>query len=36
MGLSFKGFNKEFLELLEGEEAKMFMGGRGSSIPPKK
>src|ERR1700722_12066993 len=30
MGLSFKGFNKEFLELLEGEEAKMFMGGRGS------
>ena len=30
MGLSFKGFGKEFLELLEGKEAKMFMGGRGS------
>lgn len=30
MGLSFKGFTREFLELLDGEEAKMFMGGRGS------
>src|SRR5476649_1349686 len=30
MGLSFKGFSKEFLELMDGEEAKMFMGGRGS------
>ena len=30
MGLSFNGFGKEFLELLAGKEAKMFMGGRGS------
>jgi sterol 3beta-glucosyltransferase len=30
MGLCFKGFGKEFLELLDGEDAKMFMGGRGS------
>ena len=30
MGLSFKGFSKEFLELLDGKDAKMFMGGRGS------
>jgi len=30
MGVSFKGFDKKFLELLESEDAKMFMGGRGS------
>lgn len=30
MGFSFKGFDKKFLELLEGKDAKMFMGGRGS------
>jgi sterol 3beta-glucosyltransferase len=30
MGLSFKGFSKEFLELLNGEDAKIFMGGQGS------
>ncbi|MBS1663520.1 MAG: glycosyltransferase family 1 protein [Bacteroidetes bacterium] len=30
MGLPFKGFSKEFLELLNGEDAKKFMGGRGS------
>lgn len=30
IGLSFKGFNKEFLELLDGKDAKMFMGGQGS------
>ena len=30
MGIPFKGFGKEFLELLDGEDAKMFMGGRGS------
>ncbi len=30
MGLAFKGFTKEFLELLEGKDGKMFMGGRGS------
>lgn len=32
MGLSFKGFNKEFLELLDGADAKMIMGGGGSII----
>lgn len=30
MGVDFRGFSKEFLDLLEGKEAKMFMGGRGS------
>jgi hypothetical protein len=30
MGLPFRGFTKEFLEILDGKEAKMFMGGRGS------
>jgi len=30
MGLSFKGFNREFLELMDGKDAKMFMGGQGS------
>lgn len=30
MGIAFKGFSKEFLELLDGKEAKMFMGGKGS------
>jgi len=30
MGISFRGFSKEFLELLDGKEAKMFMGGKGS------
>jgi sterol 3beta-glucosyltransferase len=32
MGITFRGFSKEFLELLEGREAKMFMGGRGSIL----
>ena len=32
MGLSFKGFGKEFLELLDGVDAKIFMGGRGSTF----
>ncbi|MEL7146114.1 MAG: glycosyltransferase [Bacteroidota bacterium] len=32
LGYPFHGFNKEFLELLEGEEAKKFMGGRGSIL----
>ncbi|PCH75557.1 MAG: UDP-glucose--sterol glucosyltransferase [Flavobacteriaceae bacterium] len=30
MDLSFRGFNKEFLELMDGKEAKMVMGGYGS------
>lgn len=30
MGIPFKGFDKDFLELLDGEEAKKFMGGQGS------
>jgi UDP:flavonoid glycosyltransferase YjiC (YdhE family) len=30
MGLSFRGFSKEFLELLNSEDAKKIMGGRGS------
>ncbi len=30
IGIPFKGFDKEFLELLDGEEAKKFMGGQGS------
>lgn len=30
MGLSFTGFNKEFLELMNGKDAKMFMAGQGS------
>ena len=30
MELSFRGFSKEFLDILDGEDAKMFMGGHGS------
>jgi sterol 3beta-glucosyltransferase len=30
MGLSFNGFSREFLELTDGKDAKMFMGGQGS------
>jgi len=30
MGIPFKGFDKDFLELLDSEEAKKFMGGQGS------
>ncbi len=30
MKLSFRGFNKEFLDILDGDDAKMFMGGHGS------
>ena len=30
MGLSFRGFSKEFLDLMDGKEAKMFMSGQGS------
>lgn len=30
MGLPFKGFSKEFLDMLDDKEAKKFMGGRGS------
>ncbi len=30
MGLPFRGFRKEFLEILDGKDAKMFMGGHGS------
>lgn len=30
MELSFRGFNKEFLELMDGKEAKMVMGRQGS------
>lgn len=30
MGISFQGFSREFLDLMEGKEAKMFMGGQGS------
>ncbi len=29
MGLSFEGFSKEFLEIMDGKDAKMFMGGQG-------
>ena len=32
LGYPFHGFNKEFLELLEGTEAKKLMGGRGSVL----
>ena len=32
LGYPFHGFNKDFLELLEGAEAKNFMGGRGSVL----
>jgi UDP:flavonoid glycosyltransferase YjiC (YdhE family) len=30
MELSFRGFSKKFLDILDGEDAKMFMGGYGS------
>ncbi len=30
MGISFKGFSREFLDLLDGKEARMFMGGQSS------
>lgn len=30
MDIPFRGFNKEFLEMLNGKEAKMVMGGQGS------
>jgi len=30
MDVTFRGFSKDFLELLESKEAKMFMGGQGS------
>lgn len=30
MGFHFKGFSREFLDMLDGKEAKMFMGGQGS------
>ena len=30
MDIPFRGFNKEFLEILDGKEAKMVMGGQGS------
>jgi sterol 3beta-glucosyltransferase len=30
MGMDFQRFSKEFLELLEAKEAKMFVGGKGS------
>lgn len=30
MGLPFRGFSKAFLKLLDGKDAKMFMGGQGS------
>ena len=30
LGYPFHGFNREFMELLDGAEAKKFMGGRGS------
>lgn len=30
MGISFIGFGKEFLELMDREDAKKFMGGQGS------
>ena len=30
LGIPFKGFTKEFLALLEGKDAKMYMGGQGS------
>ncbi len=32
MELSFRGFSKEFLEMLDGKDAKMFMGGHGSIL----
>ena len=32
MQCAFKGYSKEFLNLLDGKEAKMFMGGQGSII----
>lgn len=30
MDISFRGFSREFLDLLDGKEAKMFMGGQGA------
>jgi len=30
MGLPFYGFSREFLDMLDSREAKMFMGGQGS------
>lgn len=30
MGLPFRGFSKEFLDMLDGKQAKIFMGGQGS------
>ncbi len=30
MDIPFRGFNKEFLEMLDGKEAKMVMGSQGS------
>ncbi|MCX2679015.1 glycosyltransferase [Galbibacter sp. EGI 63066] len=30
MGLPFRGFSREFLDMLDSKEAKMFMGGQGS------
>ncbi len=32
MGFSFKGFPKEFLDLMDGKEAKMYMSGQGSIL----
>jgi sterol 3beta-glucosyltransferase len=30
MGIVFKGFSSEFLEILDGKDAKIFIGGRAS------
>lgn len=30
MGFEFKGFSKEFLEIMDNKETKMFLGGQGS------
>ncbi len=32
MGISFRGFDKAFLELLDAKDGKEFMGGKGSLI----
>ena len=32
MALPFIGFSKDFLEILDGREAKMVMGGQGSLL----
>ncbi|MCC1485649.1 glycosyltransferase [Winogradskyella immobilis] len=32
MGIPFRGFSREFLDMLDSKDAKMFMGGHGSIL----